>query len=167
MLKRIPMRVIIIFIALGLAVPGSKLVSSVPGALAAGVDSNWGSYSQKEQNPDWKSAKNSIANKDYAKAVHHLQNYIAKNPKNANAHNYMGYAFRHMGKLKESGAAYKKALTINPRHLGALEYQGQLFLKLGQVEKAKSNLARLDNLCLFGCEEYNTLKNAIVQYNNK
>ena len=58
MLKRIPMRVIIIFIALGLAVPGSKLVSSVPGALAAGVDSNWGSYSQKEQNPDWKSAKN-------------------------------------------------------------------------------------------------------------
>ena len=167
MIKRIPMRVFIIFIALGLAVLGSKLLSSVPGALAAGVDSNWGSYSQKEQNPDWNSAKNSMANKDYAKAIHYLQKYIAKSPTNANAHNYMGYAFRHMGKLKESGAAYKKALTINPRHLGALEYQGQLFLKLGQVEKAKSNLARLDNLCLFGCEEYTTLKNAIVQYNNK
>ena len=167
MLKRIPMRGFIIFIAFGLAVLGAKVVSSVPGALAAGVDTNWGSYSQKEQNPDWSSAKNSIATKDYAKAIHHLQKYIAKNPKNANAHNYMGFVFRHMGKLKKSGEAYKKALTINPRHLGALEYQGQLFLKLGQVEKAKSNLAKLGDLCLFGCDEYATLKNAIIQYNIK
>jgi tetratricopeptide (TPR) repeat protein len=167
MTKKNSMQKIIIFISLGLAVLNIQFVSLVPGALAAGVDSNWGSYSQKEQNPDWSSAKNSIAAKDYAKAIQHLQKYIAKNPKNANAHNYLGYAFRGLGKLKESGVAYEKALTINPRHLGALEYQGQLYLKLGQVEKAKANLSKLDNLCLFGCDEYTTLKNSIAQYNSK
>lgn len=161
------MKGLIIFIALNLGVLSIQFASFVPVALAAGVDSNWGSYSQKEQSPDWNSAKRSIATKDYAKAIYYLQKYILENPKNANAYNYMGYAFRNMERLKESGAAYKKALTINPRHLGALEYQGQLYLRLGQFEKAKANLARLDNLCLFGCVEYTTLKNAIGQYNRK
>ena len=167
MIKKISLKGFIIFIAFSLSVLSIQFASSVPGALAAGVDSNWGSYSQKEQNPDWDAAKISIAAKNYDKAIRHLQKYITENPKNANAYNYMGYAFRNMGKLKESGVAYEKALTINPRHLGALEYQGQLYLKLGQVEKAKANLAKLDNLCLFGCDEYATLKNAIIQNNSK
>ena len=31
----------------------------------------------------------------------------------------------------------------------------------GQMDKAKENLAKLNRLCLFGCEEYNDLKEAI------
>jgi len=139
----------------------------VPSTLAAGPDSNWGSYSEKEKNPDWDAAKRKIAAKDYGKAILHLQKYITENPKNADAYSYMGYALRNMEKPKESGVAYKKALTINPKHLGALEYQGQLYLKLGEVEKAKANLAKLDSLCLFGCDEYTKLKNAIFTHNGK
>ena len=40
----------------------------------------------------------------------------------------------------------EKALGIAPKHRAALEYQGELFLKLGQLEKAAANLDRLDDL---------------------
>ena len=56
---------------------------------------------------------------------------------------------------------YDKALAMDPSHKGALEYQGELFVTLGQIDKAKANLARLNRICLFGCEEYDDLKAAI------
>jgi len=157
----------IIVFAAALAAFGIQFTISVPSTLAVGLDSNWGSYSEKEQNPDRDAAKRKIAAKDYGKVIIHSQKYITENPKNADAYSYMGYALRNMEKPKESGVAYKKALTINPKHLGALEYQGQLYLKLGEVEKAKANLAKLDSLCLFGCDEYTKLKNAIFTHNGK
>ncbi|NKB20751.1 MAG: tetratricopeptide repeat protein [Alphaproteobacteria bacterium] len=150
--------------AISLAALALNVAATAPNALAAGSDSNWGSDSEKKQNPDWAAAKKKIADKDYAGAIPHLQKYIGDNPKNANAHNYLGYALRNLGKLKESGVAYSQALTHNPKHLGALEYQGRLYLKLGQVAKAKANLAKLDGLCFFGCDEYTELKNAIAQH---
>ena len=36
--------------------------------------------------------------------------------------------------LKNSAVHYKKALEINPKHLGALEYQGELFLTVGNLD---------------------------------
>ena len=56
---------------------------------------------------------------------------------------------------------YRKALDAEPNHRGALEYQGELFVELGQVDKAKENLAKLDRICMFGCEEARDLKAAI------
>ena len=50
---------------------------------------------------------------------------------------------------------------IDPNHKGANEYLGELYLKLDQLEKAEAQLARLDDICTFGCEEYNDLKAAI------
>ena len=81
MTEKISLKGFIIYTTLSLAALSIQLTSSVPGALAAGVDSNWGSYSPKEQNPDWDAAKSSIAEKDYAKAIPHLRKYITENPK--------------------------------------------------------------------------------------
>jgi hypothetical protein len=52
-------------------------------------------------------------------------------------------------------------LRINPNHLGALEYQGELFLQTKKVSAAKKNLAKLKQLCGVNCEEYLDLKKAI------
>jgi hypothetical protein len=35
---------------------------------------------------------------------------------------------------------------------------------LGQVQQAEQHLARLDQLCVFGCAEYRELKAAIANY---
>ena len=62
--------------------------------------------------------------------------------------------------MEESDAAYLKVLAINPDHLGALEYQGELFIATGRVDQAKANLDRLKTLC-GSCEEAEDLENAL------
>ena len=52
-------------------------------------------------------------------------------------------------------------MNINPKHLGALEYQGELFITLGKIEKAKANLARIDDICVTKCKELRELEKAI------
>ena len=76
----------------------------------------------------------------------------------------MGYVLRKRNDLKNSAVHYKKALEINPKHLGALEYQGELFLTVGNLELAKANLEKLDKLCWLGCDEYDDLKASIEAY---
>ena len=54
-----------------------------------------------------------------------------------------------------------RALYLNPEHLGALEYQGELFLTLGDLKRAEWNLSRLKQLCSVVCEERDDLAEAI------
>jgi hypothetical protein len=51
-------------------------------------------------------------------------------------------------------------LSLDPDHLGALNYQGFMFLETNQTESAQANLSRLGALC-GDCSEYQTLKEAI------
>jgi len=44
-----------------------------------------------------------------------------------------------------------------------LEYQGELFLILGNKDAAADNLAKLDKICWMGCSEYDDLKQAIAE----
>ncbi len=50
------------------------------------------------------------------------------------------------------------------RHRGANEYLGELYLQTGDLAKAKERLEKLDDICFFGCGEYNDLKAAIEAY---
>ena len=60
--------------------------------------------------------------------------------------------------------AYQKALAIDPEHLGANEYLGELYLQTGDLAKAKERLETLDDVCIFGCDEFDDLKQAIKAY---
>ena len=44
-----------------------------------------------------------------------------------------GFASRKLGDYAASEVAYDKALAIDPKHKGALEYKGELFLTLGNL----------------------------------
>lgn len=80
--------------------------------------------------------------------------------KNADAWNLLGFTYRKLGKLDDSSNAYLKVLTINPNHLGALEYQGELFITTGKIELAKANLSKLKTLC-GNCEQVGDLEKAL------
>ena len=80
---------------------------------------------------------------------------------NADVNNLLGYSSRKLKQYKPADAYYKKALKINPNHLGALEYQGELFVLTNKVPAAKKNLAKLEKLCGLKCGEYLDLKKAI------
>lgn len=56
---------------------------------------------------------------------------------------------------------YDRALAIDPNHLGAQEYQGELFLMLGDLDAAQANLDHLTRIC-GTCPEREDLREAIA-----
>lgn len=103
-----------------------------------------------------------IASKNYRQALTELARVDQIVINNADVNNLLGFASRKLGKYGQSGVYYMKALEINPAHLGALEYQGELFLIQKKVTLAQQNLAKLKRLCGTSCEEYLDLKQAIA-----
>ena len=114
--------------------------------------------------PTFARAKAMVEAKDYANAMPLLQQVVAKDPRNADAYNLMGYATRASGNPNGSLQYYTQALAIDARHLGAHEYLGEAYLMLDRPAEADQMLARLDSLCVFGCTEYRMLKTAIANY---
>ena len=112
----------------------------------------------------------SSASYDEAKAMVDEGNFVAALPnlialtkadaKNADAWNLLGFTYRKLGQLEDSDAAYLTVLSINPDHLGALEYQGELFITTGKLDEAKANLAKLQALC-GTCEQAQDLEAAL------
>jgi Flp pilus assembly protein TadD len=113
---------------------------------------------------DYSRAKAMIEAKNYKEAVPLLQQVVAKEPKNADAFNLLGYATRKSGNPQGSLQYYTTALQIDPKHLGANEYIGEAYLMLDQPQQAEQHLARLGQLCTFGCAEERELKAAIANY---
>ena len=65
--------------------------------------------------------------------------------------------------MAEAEAWYLKALKLNPKHLGANEYLGELYVMTGQMDKAKARLATIAKICgNTTCEEYGDLAKAIA-----
>ena len=102
-----------------------------------------------------------IKNKSFKLAIENL-NKAEKNSKiDPDIYNYLGFSYRKMGNMKLASFNYEKALNIDPKHKGALEYQGEMFITLGQLDKAKANLKKLNSICFLGCSEETTLKKSI------
>ena len=126
--------------------------SDKPAPAAAAVD------------PNYTKAKAMIEAKDYKGAMPLLQQVVAKDPKNADAYNLMGFATRKSGDANGALQYYNTALGLDPKHLGAHEYIGEAYLQLDKLKEAEQELAKLDGLCVFGCVEQRTLKQAIADY---
>jgi Flp pilus assembly protein TadD len=102
-----------------------------------------------------------IAAKNFSAALTSLQAADKTFPNNADINNLLGYSARNLKQYKPAATYYAKALKIDPKHLGALEYQGELFMLTKKTSDAKKNLAKLKSLCGVNCEEYIDLKKAI------
>ena len=115
--------------------------------------------------PDKLSAvREQIAAKNWSGAIDELKRL--NDSGDADWNNLMGYSLRKAPAPDFAGAEkfYNEALRIDPRHRGALEYSGELYLQTGDLARAEQRLAALDKACRFGCSEYSDLKKAIAQY---
>ncbi len=130
-------------------------------AMAAGSTS---SSTKPAKTSDFEQGVAAVKAENYERAIVLLQKVVAVEPKNADAWNFIGFSHRKLKTFDQALPAYKKALAINPKHRGANEYLGELYLQIDDLAKAKEHLEKLDDICIFGCEEYNDLKAAIEAY---
>jgi tetratricopeptide (TPR) repeat protein len=71
---------------------------------------------------------------------------------------YEGFANRKLGNYDTAIGFYSAALKLQPNHRGANEYLGEYYVEIGDIRKAKAQLAKLDTICKFGCEEAEELR---------
>jgi Flp pilus assembly protein TadD len=109
-------------------------------------------------------AKAKIAAKQWPAAVEELKK--VNDTGSADWNNLMGYSLRKAGAANatESEKFYNEALRIDPKHKGALEYSGELYLMMGNLPAAEQRLAALDKACFLPCSEHADLKKAVAQY---
>lgn len=123
-----------------------------------------GSSSSSSSPSSYATAEKAVKSGDYKKAAKLLNKEVKRDANNADAWNYLGFSNRKLKNYDASLAAYKKALTIDPKHRGANEYLGELYLQTDKVAKAKTQLATLGKICNSSCEEFDDLKQAIAVY---
>jgi len=105
-----------------------------------------------------KKNKQEKAEKLYNEALVLLFKSYDENPLNPDTLNYLGFANRKTGKMKDAETYYLLGLNIDPNHNGINEYLGELYLATNRIQLANERLAILKNC---NCEEYNELKELI------
>ena len=100
------------------------------------------------------------AKKLYLKAYKKLEKAYAKDKKNADILNYLGYTLRKTGDLEQAEIYYLKGLELDSKHLGINEYLGELYVQTNRIELAKE---RLEVLKGCKCEEYEELRELIEE----
>ena len=95
------------------------------------------------------------AKKLYGSAFKKLKEAHAKDKKNPDILNYMGFTSRKTGNFDQAEEYYLKGLSINPKHNGINEYLGELYVQTNQIDKANE---RLEVLKSCNCKEYSELE---------
>ena len=116
---------------------------------------------QPVDQPDVDGIRAKISAGDYRGAIDELKGLIDRGVLNADVYNLLGYSLRKSGDLRSALTFYRKALDFEPNHRGALEYSGELYLQMGDLDHARRNVSLLQQICPQGCEELTDLQRSI------
>ena len=117
--------------------------------------------------PDLTAVRAKIKAKDFSNALVDLKAVAESGINHPDVFSLMGFSYRKSGDRANGALFYRKALDLDPLHKGALEYQGEMFVEMGDIKKAKVNLAKLVELCPSGCEEREDLEKDIAEASQK
>jgi Tfp pilus assembly protein PilF len=112
-------------------------------------------------------ARKALAAKDFSTAQRELNLVVREDPRNADAHNLMGYSYRKRSSpdITKAFEHYYTALRLDPRHKGAHEYIGQAYLMEKRPAQAEQHLVELEKICgNKECPEYQELAKAIGEF---
>lgn len=147
-----------------------SIILIINSVFAAGTDNNSGSkvkklssYEsavkriQKAKKYDLK-GKDKKAQKYFNEALKFLYKANKEKPFDPDTLNYLGFANRKVGNLKDAEIYYLMGLEIKPDHVGINEYLGELYVNTNRIDQAKTRLKVLESC---SCEEYQELKDII------
>jgi tetratricopeptide (TPR) repeat protein len=116
--------------------------------------------------PAIETARDAIEDGDYRKAVNYLKGHLRDNDRDADALNLMGFSLRKLKKYDSAEKYYLRALEIEPEHLGANEYLGELYLQTDRPALARERQAVLKKACPDTCTERQELDQALARYSS-
>jgi tetratricopeptide (TPR) repeat protein len=123
-----------------------------------------GSTTVEEPTATYNDAQALIDVEDYQGAIDILMPLAETEPDNPDVFNLLGYSHRKLEMYDEALGYYTTALELDPMHLGANEYLGELYLETNQPELAEERLVVLQEACPEGCEELTELEAALASY---
>jgi tetratricopeptide (TPR) repeat protein len=124
--------------------PGQAMLNTDPPFLFASAKTGDTAYLQ---------AVGLINEHRYQEAIDQLQRAKTTFGAHPDVLTYLGFANRKLRHYDLAESYYRQALAAAPNHKGATEYYGELLVERGDMAGAKRMLAKLDNLCTFGCAE--------------
>jgi tetratricopeptide (TPR) repeat protein len=143
------------------AMPSLAVDSGGEGGGGGGGDASTSDSSTS--GPSLADARAFIRAEKWPQAIAVLRTIVANDGNDADALNLLGFSLRKSGDMKNAEGFYLKALKLNPRHKGANEYLGELYVETGKLDKAKERLETLAKVCgNTTCEEYLDLAEAIA-----
>lgn len=96
-----------------------------------------------EATKDLAAGRPELARKKFGKARKLFERATQLDARYYQAWNMLGFCARQCGDLKAAFAAYGTCLEIEPEYEEAHEYLGETYLKAGEIQKAKAELAWL------------------------
>ena len=118
--------------------------------------------SSLDDNGLYEAARDLAYNRRYEEAITVLK--LAKDQNDPRILNYLGYSNRKLGRIHEGLAYYSAALKEDPDYTLVMEYMGEAFLQLDQVDKARNMLSEIEKRCGKDCREYTMLETEIDRY---
>jgi tetratricopeptide (TPR) repeat protein len=134
----------------------TQLTQALEAPAAPAVDpatTGWNFPSVEEGRLAYAEAVGLINQEHYVEAFAALERTQAAVGPHSDILNYMGFTSRKLGNFDAALGYYREALRLDPYHLGATEYLGELYIQMGQLDRARTQLARLDDLCAYGCAQ--------------
>jgi tetratricopeptide (TPR) repeat protein len=99
---------------------------------------------------------------DHASALATLRS--APNQDDPRVLTMIGFALRKQGNVEEAMGYYFRALAKRPEATTTRQYLGEAYLQVGDVTKAREQLAEIAKRCGTACEDYTLLADEIVKY---
>ena len=113
-------------------------------------------------------AETQISEEHYAQAIDTLGGVIARHPVNADAYTYLGYAYRKLGDDAKALENFRRAVQVDPQHLGANKYLADVYLSQGNLQRAMEQLQVIRMICSgLDCAELNALQSEINAFHKK
>ena len=143
-------------VLLALCLAGASASAIIGSSPAVAVDNM-----NSKDAPDLTSVRAKIKAADFQGALAELK-VLADANQHADVYSLMGFSLRKVGDYPTALTFYKKALDFDADHKGAREYLGELYVDMGDLPKAREQLAVLTRLCPQGCEEREDLEKLLA-----
>ena len=79
----------------------------------------------------------------------------------------IGFTLRKLGRVEEAMPYYLSAVATRPNATTTRQYLGEAYLQMGDVARAREQLAEIGRLCGTVCEDYTLLSVEIARHDGK